>query len=77
MKKRINITIEKSLYLHIRRSGKNLSSYVSKLILNDIVNSEKKTTNAEAVDVLSSNLSCPINFLTVLSIQSTVLWTKM
>ena len=37
MKQRVNLSLTKNLYKFIRRSHKNVSSYVEKLIVNDII----------------------------------------
>jgi len=63
MKKSINLTMDRELIAYLKHNRKNISSYVSNLILNDVVKTDKKSNNAEAVDVLSSNLSRPIKQL--------------
>ena len=55
--------MDRELIAYLKHNRKNISSYVSNLILNDVVKTDKKSNNAEAVDVLSSNLSRPIKQL--------------
>ncbi len=59
MKKRINLTIEKNIYQIVKRSKKNISQYVEKLILRDITSKQKTNSKTAYSEVHAFGTKVP------------------
>jgi len=55
MKQRVNLSLTKNLFKFVRRSHKNVSFYVEKLIVNDLISKQ----NSVQTQFQSSNFSNP------------------